>query len=789
MSQILADTLLGLFSARRYINWGNCEWKGNPTTNVSSVMLRVTPIYGSQWSAGGSAEEPTCTLVEYGDCRILLNVGWIHQPDVGATTQQQQHQQQPAEFPWLPDHDCVLLTDSTLQSMGGLPLYYQQQQQKQEERRQERRRQKGSEPVPSNATSSSAHADEDEDHLGEAAWLPPIYATFPIVKMGQMTLYDYHATICLDGGRPPFTLSLIDNAIAAIQSIKYSQPILLSPSLSTNSSVPANNSSNATAAATLTVMAHRAGHCVGGSFFVLQRVQDETTVVLTKTYYMGKELHLDSSTLLKHATTPDVLVTYPGGPAMAPFKALALPASSNNTTTTTSSGKKAVAPPLLAVPQLVAQVERHLTESVMAVLRRNGNVLFPVDAASRSLELVLQLNRHWERQRLQAAYNLVWLGPMVQNTMEFAKSQLEWMSQSLLSSTNSSNKKDGAKDASSSSSSSLFLQCKALRICSTLSQVESLMQQNPTCIVATGLTLEHGPARNVFLRLADNPDNAIFFTDSSQALPRRRRQQRLPKPEGSAMETVPSMDPRNDLDGKIPMTTDTAASLATHSDRDGPAVVQDDENGNPSQQLPQETTTAAAEEDDEDGVGGDGENPFFALESGGASSNSSSKLVVLHNPQQTASPWNTAAQLLRAWGQAKAQGKEEMDDSIWIDVPVPKRMPLAGAELKSFWATEEEARLQRIQWQRQQAMLREVELAKGQLRLGEDDAGGTATTTTSSGDALGTTSSSSATTANKGRSPGKTSALTTRPRKKSRFDQSLFLKFSKPLHCKSKYVH
>jgi len=42
----------------------------------------------------------------------------------------------------------------------------------------------------------------------------PIYATFPVVKMGQMTLYDQHAAICLDGGRPPYDLEDVDDVFA-----------------------------------------------------------------------------------------------------------------------------------------------------------------------------------------------------------------------------------------------------------------------------------------------------------------------------------------------------------------------------------------------------------------------------------------------------------------------------------------------------------------------------------------------------------------------------------------------
>ena len=71
--------------------------------------------------------------------------------------------------------------------------------------------------------------------------------------------------------------------------------------------------------------------------------------------------------------------------------------------------------------------------------------------------------------------------------------------------------------------------------------------------------------------------------------------------------------------------------------------------------------------------------------------------------------------------------------------------------------------------------MREVELAKGRLRLNEEESGtsgvkapGSSGVGTQSTDAQGQDSS--------------------RPKKKSRFDANLFLKYSKPCHSKFDYV-
>jgi cleavage and polyadenylation specificity factor subunit 2 len=510
-------------------------------------MLRVTPLSGSRWSEEGQALEPDCSLIEFSDCRILCNLGAL-----------------PPEEE-LPPHDCVFITDSTLQSLGALPMY-----------------------------------------RGTA----PIYATFPTVKMGQMTLYDHHAALSMDGVRPPFTLEELDAAVSAVICIKYSQSIHIG---------------------NLSITAQRAGHVVGGAFYTFQRVIDETVVLFTATYNMARELHLDSSTLLKQSK-PDALITRPGGIAFRQCHLL-------------TKGRRPLLPSLMA-----SQAERELVESVLAVLRRDGNVLLPADASGRVIELILILQQHWEKQRLGETYNLVWLGPLVQNTAEFARCQLEWMS----------DRQGHAFDTQQSHP----LRLNAVHFFTSAAQLQSFIERNnnPTCVVASGLTLDHGPARDVFLLWADNPDNAVIFTDSSQCYLRQ-----------------------------------------------------------------QKTITSAPK-----------------------------SMLVEEDDGEKTSPWTAAGQLMCAWTQAKREGRE-MDDSIEVDVLVPQRSPLMGEELKRFLESEEEARIMEQKEEEKRAMLREVELAKGQLRLGDDEPEVKAVSNVSTA---------------------------ARPKKKSRFDSTLFLKFSKPLHRK-----
>jgi cleavage and polyadenylation specificity factor subunit 2 len=67
----------------------------------------------------------------------------------------------------------------------------------------------------------------------------------------------------------------------------------------------------------------------------------------------------------------------------------------------------------------------------MSALRNDGNVLIPVDTAGRVLELLITLDQFWIQHKL-TNYSLAFLTNVSLTTIEFAKSQLEWMSDSIM---------------------------------------------------------------------------------------------------------------------------------------------------------------------------------------------------------------------------------------------------------------------------------------------------------------------------------------------------------------------
>jgi len=338
--------------------------------------------------------------------------------------------------------DAVLICDSSLTSIGALPLVLSK--------------------------------------LNSKGVTPPmVYGTFPTAKMGQMSLYDFHARCSTDGVSLGWGLDNIDAVFATDRfcAMKYSQTIVLQ--------VDGRNA--------VSITPHRSGRYVGAAFWVLRRIQDEAEVVVAPHYNHAKERHLDASQLPKYAAAADVLVTRPGGPCGMLGKLYS------------SFGKEK--PVLRAQPW--TRREGEFIDTVMSTLRRGGNVLVPVDASGRVLELLLLLSAHWRRQRLDAAYVLCWVGPMTWNVSNFARSQLEWMAEPL------------GRQFDSQLGHPYSL--KNVNICTNIAELDIISKSTkglPMTVLASGGTFDSGPARDLLLKWGDNPDNAIVFPDSQHCVHR-----------------------------------------------------------------------------------------------------------------------------------------------------------------------------------------------------------------------------------------------------------------------------
>jgi cleavage and polyadenylation specificity factor subunit 2 len=814
-------------------------------------MLRITPVYGSssflpdnvdneannnnvdvdddnnddppEWLASPG---PSCTLIEYAGCRLLLNVGWdesmlssmvldqteeVNSSSVSATKKgrgdddgdddndgNNNNLQSTTKLPQ--DIDAVLICDSTLSSLGGLPLFY------------------GNHHINSSSSDGTKNHDAKEEEGSDSSKTtkrmklqqqhqqnnPPFLATYPTVKMGQMTMYDHHASLSLDGRDPGYTLEDVDTVFNtdAFITLKYSQTVYLPLMHGTNkkkkktdttdamdmdynnneqdeddelTKVRTNKNNGAPHKnATLAITPQLSGLVVGGCYWTLRRLSDDAMIVLAPTYHHAKERHLSGCTIHKFGINADALITMPGGPRGLLGQLYTSPPSTTSTTlqqqqrTTVSDDEGMIVTtkkkktkkeiyadlinrrgpgrgnkPILS-PPVDNRSESELVDSIMAALRRDGNVLLPVDASGRVLELLLILDRHWDRNRLSDAYNLCWIGPMCPNVIEYARAQLEWMSPPL-----------GAQfDSQRGHPYGL----RNVHLCTSVSEMETLIggskggggetMSNPTCVLASGATLDNGPARDLLLRWGGNPDNLVLLTDSTRCVPRgdvlysRRRRRRHQHPFGEGSSTAAAAMRENPTLVRAQSSMDNSI-IETVDGGSGP-------------------TTVATDTDDTDG-NDDGQ---------------SAKFIGPPLTPDLVSNYTTSSQLLYQWCAAKA-ANEEMPDEVLVDAYVPHRAPLRGVELQEFLAEEErEVRLKKAEMEHL-TMMKEIELARGRLRLGVGDADETTTTSGTSNTAT-TSSAVAATTAS-----ATTTTTSSRPKKKSRFDQALFIKFSKPVHSES----
>eukprot|EP00887_Chlorella_sp_A99_P003905 scaffold11.g3905.t1 len=289
---------------------------------------------------------------------------------------------------------------------------------------------------------------------GVAGRLPPgvpIYCTGPVHKMGQMYMYDAFLGRQATSDFSVFTLDDVDAAFARATALRYQQTLRLG---------------GRGEGMAITPLA--AGHLLGGTVWRVEGRSGEEYVYAVD-WNHRKERVLNGTVLEAAFCRPTLLITDARG----------------------GGGGPPAPPPTVLNQQLL--------DAVMATLRGDGNVLIPIDAAGegrgRILELILLLERHWAEHRL--TYPLVFLSPMAYNTLEFAKSQLEWMNEALVKS--------------------------YLKLCSSREELGRL-PQGPKLVLATCPSLEAGLSCQLFAEWAGDPRNALVFV--------------LPPPDGTLAATV-----------------------------------------------------------------------------------------------------------------------------------------------------------------------------------------------------------------------------------------------------------
>jgi len=293
----------------------------------------------------------------------------------------------------------------------------------------------------------------DHLHLGALPYMVgkcglncPIYATIPVYKMGQMFMYDLYQSHKNNEEFDIFTLDDVDAAFDKIVQLKYSQNVGLKGK-----------------GHGLTITPLPAGHMIGGTIWKIMK-DGEEDIVYAVDYNHKRERHLNGC-VLESISRPALLIT-------DAFNA------------TYQQTRRRIR-------------DEQLMTNILTTLRNNGNVLVTVDTAGRVLELAQLLDQLWRSQESGLSkFSLALLNNVSYNVVEFAKSQVEWMSDQILR-------------AFEDHHANPF-HFKHLQLCHSLQELAKV--PSPKVVLASVTDLECGFSRELFMEWCQSPRNCVVLT-------------------------------------------------------------------------------------------------------------------------------------------------------------------------------------------------------------------------------------------------------------------------------------
>ncbi|CAO2821178.1 unnamed protein product [Amaranthus hypochondriacus] len=289
----------------------------------------------------------------------------------------------------------------------------------------------------------------------------PVYATEPVYRLGLLTMYDHYLSRKQVSEFDLFTLDDIDAAFQNVTRLTYSQNFHLSEK-----------------GEGIVIAPHVAGHLLGGTVWKITK--DGEDVIYAVDFNHRKERHLNG-TVLESFVRPAVLIT-------DAYNAL------NNQ------------PPR-------RQRDHEFLEAITKTLRGDGKVLLPVDTAGRVLELILILEQHWAQHHL--SYPIFFLTYVSSSTIDYVKSFLEWMNDSI------------AKSFEHTRDNAFLLRHVTLLINKT--ELEKV-PEGPKIVLASMASLEAGFSHDIFAEWATDHKNLVLFTERGQYATLARMLQADPPP-------------------------------------------------------------------------------------------------------------------------------------------------------------------------------------------------------------------------------------------------------------------
>uniref|UniRef100_A0A061R5T7 Cleavage and polyadenylation specificity factor subunit 2 n=1 Tax=Tetraselmis sp. GSL018 TaxID=582737 RepID=A0A061R5T7_9CHLO len=283
--------------------------------------------------------------------------------------------------------------------------------------------------------------------VGKLGLNAPIYGTLPIQKMGSLLMYDQCLSRLHDPSWDLFDLDDVDAVFNNLHTVRFLERTRLTGKCEG-----------------ITITPHCAGHTLGGAVWCISACGED--IVYAIDYNHRRERHLNGTSLQSAFSRPAAMITGAYNVTATPFDRQAR--------------------------------DDKLKDLIISTLRGDGNVLLPVDSAGRALELLLMLDSHWTDRRI--VYPLIFMNHQAYNVVEFAKSQLEWMSDAL------SSKFSRSRDHPNP------FETRCLKLMHDTSELAAL-PPGPVVVVATSPSLEAGLSRELFAKWAPRSRNCIIFSE------------------------------------------------------------------------------------------------------------------------------------------------------------------------------------------------------------------------------------------------------------------------------------
>nr|POF26721.1 cleavage and polyadenylation specificity factor subunit 2 [Quercus suber] len=150
-------------------------------------------------------------------------------------------------------------------------------------------------------------------------------------------------------------------------------------------------------------------------------------------------------------------------------------------------------------PYRRGEKENEFGETIKKTLAAGGNILLPVDTAGRVLELILTLEQYWSDKSLN--YPIFFLTYVASSTIDYVKSFLEWVSDSI------------AKSFEQNHENPFLL--KHVGFCISKSELDNA-PDGPKVVLASMASLEVGFSHDIFVEWATDAKNLVLFTERGQ---------------------------------------------------------------------------------------------------------------------------------------------------------------------------------------------------------------------------------------------------------------------------------